>query len=136
MKEELKDLAVLKNAPAMFQEYLPPKEDLRVTVVGRETFSARSNSSHLDWRTDASVRWQSTSLPRQIANSMRKTMRLLGLSMGSFDLRIDEQGRPVFLEINPNGQFLFLEVANPDLQISAAIARLLLSSERQGRSAS
>ena len=29
--------------------------------------------------------------------------------MGAVDMKISEEGEPVFLEINPQGQFLFVE---------------------------
>ena len=35
--------------------------------------------------------------------------RLLDLRMGVFDLKMDPSGVPVFLELNPQGQFLFVE---------------------------
>jgi hypothetical protein len=45
--------------------------------------------------------------------------------MGIFDLKLDADGLPTWLEVNPQGQFLFLE-ALCDLPLSAAMARFLV----------
>ena len=52
-------------------------------------------------------------------------MQELGLRYGAIDLILTPDDRFVFLEINPNGQYLWIELAT-DLPISAAIADHLL----------
>jgi len=44
---------------------------------------------------------------------------------GAIDLRLTPEGRYVFLEINPAGQFLYIEYATGQ-PIAAAIARKLI----------
>jgi D-alanine-D-alanine ligase-like ATP-grasp enzyme len=50
----------------------------------------------------------------------------LGLPFGTIDMRIDPCGEYQFLEVNPAGQFLWIEIAT-GLPISAAVADLLQS---------
>jgi len=50
----------------------------------------------------------------------------MGLTLGSFDFREVDKNY-YFFEINPNGQFLFLEVDDRRLRISSAVANLLYS---------
>jgi hypothetical protein len=38
-----------------------------------------------------------------------RVLELLGLKMGVVDLKLDPIGEPVWLELNPQGQFLFVE---------------------------
>ncbi|MEV4245300.1 hypothetical protein AB0J63_18065 [Streptosporangium canum] len=52
-----------------------------------------------------------------------------GLTYGAIDLILTPDGRYVFLEINPNGQFLWIEDAT-GLPIGAAIGDLLMSGVR------
>jgi hypothetical protein len=47
--------------------------------------------------------------PNDVADKLRALMRRLGLVYGAIDLRLTEDGRYVFLEINPAGQFLYVE---------------------------
>ena len=52
-------------------------------------------------------------------------MRRLGLLYGAIDLVETPDGRHVFLELNPSGEFFWLE-QQPGLPISAALADILL----------
>jgi hypothetical protein len=52
-----------------------------------------------------------------------------GLPSGSFDLAVDRDGEFHWLELNPNGQWGWLE-ENTGLEMSAAFADLLAQGER------
>jgi hypothetical protein len=51
-------------------------------------------------------------------------LRVLGLSYAAFDLRRTPQGEHRFLEVNPGGQWLFVE-RRSGLPIAEALAGLL-----------
>jgi hypothetical protein len=51
----------------------------------------------------------------------------LGLNYGAIDIIVTPDGRHVFLEVNPVGEFFWLECCSPHLPISQAIANLLLT---------
>ena len=57
-------------------------------------------------------------------------MRRLGLWYGAIDLRRAPDGEYVFLEINPAGQWLFVEYAT-DQPISHELATLLARLDRE-----
>jgi hypothetical protein len=40
---------------------------------------------------------------------LRAILHELGLAMGIFDVKLTDDGEPVFLEVNAQGQFLFVE---------------------------
>jgi hypothetical protein len=48
-------------------------------------------------------------LPADVRRRIRKLMSRLGLVYGAIDLRLTSDGQHVFLEINPAGQWLFVE---------------------------
>ena len=48
-------------------------------------------------------------------------MKQLGLIYAAIDMAIDSEGNHVFFEVNPGGQWLFIEIAT-DLPISDAMA--------------
>ena len=56
-------------------------------------------------------------------------MRRLGIVYGAIDLRRTPDGRHVFLEVNPAGQWLFVEQATGQ-PIARALARALLAHDR------
>ena len=50
----------------------------------------------------------------------------MGLVFGAIDLKLAVNGEPVFLEVNPQGQFLYVEIRT-GLPISDALAEYLAS---------
>lgn len=120
----------LRSAPMILQEGLQQKVDLRVTVVGNLTWCASVKVSGQpitgDWRlakTDAE--FADTDLPLTIADRCISLVRRLGLNFGAIDLALT-QDRYYFLEINPTGEWAWLQ-AGLGFPIAAAIAQLLAS---------
>ncbi len=127
-REDAESLEALRLSPVILQERVPGV-DLRVTVVGDEVFSceidARDTRSPNDFRpVFRECRVARAALPASVEKLARKMMTRLGLTYGAFDFRRGEDGRVVFLELNPAGQWLFVEqrTAQP---IAAALARVL-----------
>ena len=127
----LEDLDNLQIAPAIFQEAVPKLYELRISVVGHEVFTARIDSqeseiSRVDWRrydlehTPYSI----YRLPENIEGLCKQLVALLGLQFGAIDMIRRPDGEYVFLEINCNGQFAWVEELT-GLPISEALARLL-----------
>ncbi|WP_037501175.1 MvdC/MvdD family ATP grasp protein [Solirubrobacter soli] len=121
----------LRLCPVLVQPYVEKRLELRVTVVGERVFAAAihsqaSNHTRLDWRRYDDARTPITpfALPGELADRCRALVRALGLCYGAIDLVLTPDDRFVFLEINPNGQYLWIELAT-GLPIGAAVADLL-----------
>ena len=56
-------------------------------------------------------------------------VRHLGLAMGVVDLKLDGDGEPVWLEVNPQGQFLFVEGLS-GVPLTRALAEFLAARSR------
>ncbi len=117
-------------APGIFQEYVPKRVESRVTVVGDEVFAceidSQTNCATLhDWRRDLSnTQYRTHELPASVARKCSEFVKLLNLKFGALDFVIRPDGAYVFLEINPNGQWLWIENLT-GLPIGNAIAALL-----------
>ena len=132
--DELHLIGNVRYTPVIFQEYVEVDVDLRVTVVGDEIFPAaihsRDTSYKVDFRMDITrARIEATRLPNDVEDGLRALMKRLGLVYGAIDMRRTPEGRHVFLEINPAGQWLFVEHFSGQ-PISASLARLLADSDR------
>ncbi|MFI6454064.1 MvdC/MvdD family ATP grasp protein [Streptosporangium amethystogenes] len=122
----------LRFCPVIAQQYVPKRLELRVTVVGRRVFAAEihsqeSNRSMVDWRRYdlAMTPHRVHPLPDEVSGRCLAMTDRLGLDFGAFDLVLTPDGRYVFLEINPNGQWLWIEGLT-GLPISEALCDLLL----------
>ncbi|GAA2720192.1 MvdC/MvdD family ATP grasp protein [Actinocorallia aurantiaca] len=121
----------LRYGPIIVQAYVPKRLELRVTVVGDAVFAAEihsqsTNRTRDDWRRYdlAATPHAAHDLPGGTAEQCRSLVRALGLRYGAIDLILTPEGRYVFLEINPNGQYLWIERLT-GLPISAALCDLL-----------
>jgi hypothetical protein len=127
------------HAPAILQQRIPGP-DVRVTIVGDQVFAAeidaRRSGSPDDYRGhERQCRFTPCRVPVAVERGLRALMRDLGLLYGAADFRRGGQGDWYFLELNPEGQWLFVEQRTGQ-PISAAVAELLASEGRPARKAS
>jgi glutathione synthase/RimK-type ligase-like ATP-grasp enzyme len=123
----------VRFCPVLFQAAIPKKVELRITVVGRQVFAAaihsqESNHTRHDWRRydKNETIYTPYDLPRALEAQCVALVEQLGLLFGAIDMIVTPDGRHVFLEINPNGQYLWIEHAT-GLPIGDAICDLLAS---------
>ncbi|NMF61931.1 MvdD family ATP-grasp ribosomal peptide maturase [Brasilonema octagenarum] len=135
--EDLENLQALRFCPMTFQEKLPKALELRTTIVGQHIFTAaidsqRNQKAQYDWRRQGLAlinAWESYNLPADVQKKLLELMSYFGLNYGAIDIILTPDGRHVFLEINPVGEFFWLE-GSPGLPISQAIAEVLLTYQK------
>ncbi|MFB6980601.1 ATP-grasp ribosomal peptide maturase [Streptomyces scopuliridis] len=121
----------VRVAPHLFQARVDKVADVRVLIVGRRAFAVRIDSELLDWRKDYSaLTYTVKHLPHRVDKALRAYLDRLELVSGSFDLAVDRAGDYWWLELNPNGQWGWLETET-DLPMSAAFADLLMRGDRR-----
>ncbi|MGV9687514.1 ATP-grasp ribosomal peptide maturase [Streptomyces sp. NPDC003444] len=125
----------VRVVPHLFQARVDKIADLRVLIAGRHTFAVRIDSELLDWRKDYSaLTYTVEHLPTGVEEALRAYLGHLELVSGSFDLAVDRAGVLWWLELNPNGQWGWLE-QETGLPMSAAFADLLAHTEPLARAA-
>ncbi len=113
----------------LFQARIEGSYDVRLTVVGDELFAAairrKSGAGELDWRKDhEDLCYQPCDVPTEVAHGIRQLMYSLELTFGALDFAVDDAGSWWFYEVNPNGQWFWIE-RQTGLPISVALATLL-----------
>ncbi|MGW5850220.1 ATP-grasp ribosomal peptide maturase [Streptomyces sp. NPDC055254] len=115
----------IRVVPHLFQARVDKVCDVRVTIVGRQVFAVRIDSELLDWRRDyAALAYSVATLPAPLEEALLAFLDAFGLVSGSFDLAVDRAGAYWLLELNPNGQWGWLE-EHTGLPMAAAFADLL-----------
>ena len=138
--EDVEDLEGLRLSPMTFQERIAKALELRVVLIGECTFAAsidsqQTESTRMDWRRNAVARldaWRPYDLPAEIQTKLQRLLDIFGLQYGAFDVILTPDGRYVFLELNPTGEFFWLD-GIVGLPISKAIADVLLGERRRPR---
>lgn len=131
-EKDLESLPALQYAPGIFQEYVPKDVELRVTVVGNTVFAAEiysqeSERAKHDWRRDfENTVFRRHQLPKNVEEQCLRLVKLLDLQFGAIDLVLRPDGQYTFLEINPNGQWLWIENLTK-MKIGRCLAHLLCS---------
>jgi glutathione synthase/RimK-type ligase-like ATP-grasp enzyme len=111
---QLVDVAKLDDesvriVPALYQEFIPGDIHLRINVFGRSVYAASITTSDLDWRPNLNVPVSSYTVDPALENMLIRCLHAMDLEMGIVDIKLLPSGEPVWLEVNPQGQFLFLE---------------------------
>ena len=104
--------ADLALAPIVIQEFLNPKVDIRVTVVGNRAYTALilkdGKGMYGDWRkVKDEVTFVKHELPADVENKCIFLVKKLGLIFGGIDLAL-VNGKYYFIEINPTGEWAWL----------------------------
>ncbi len=133
-QHELKLIESVRYAPVIFQKYIEAECDLRITIVGDEIFAtafySQETSYGVDYRMDMErARVKATHLTAEVERRLHNLMDRLGLVYGAIDMRLTPDGRYVFLEINPEGLWRFVEERTGQ-PITASLAGVLASHDR------
>lgn len=121
----------IKVCPNYLQELIEKKYDVRVTVVGDKSFAVRIESqttdvTKIDWRRGENILPHDViKLPDYLSDQCVAMTRALGLQFGAIDFVVDMSDNFVFLELNPNGQWAWIENLT-GIDISGAISDLLI----------
>ena len=119
-------------APAIYQEFIPGDRHLRINCFGDHIYPMLYHSSSIDSR-DSLPPHEPVSLPADIEGSLRETLRLLDIRMAIMDAKLTPPGEFVWLEANPQGQFLYQEGLS-DFDLKSRFADFLIEEAvRAGR---
>lgn len=112
-EEHIADLDSFDITPCIFQENVEKELELRVTVVGVKAFTAAVDSNiveetKIDWR-KGQLSFFKYELPAEIEHKCILLVQKLNLRFGAIDIIKRTDGQYIFLEINPNGQWAWIE---------------------------
>ena len=125
-------------APCLLQRHIPKRLDVRVTVIGASVFAVAIRSqdhpeARNDWRRGSTLQLahELHALPSPIEQLCARLVRELGLAFGAIDLVLTPDGEYVFLEINPNGQWAWIQQICPKVPLRETLADLLIGGGSQ-----
>jgi len=126
---DLADLRGFDTTAHQLQRFVDKRYDLRVVMVGERLFPVAihptSAAARVDFRSDyRALRHAVVDLPPTVQSGIRALMAELGLVFGCLDFVVDQSGGHHYLEVNPTGQFGWLE-ALVGVPITEALAELL-----------
>ncbi|MBA2650121.1 MAG: hypothetical protein H0U75_11140 [Legionella sp.] len=125
---------LLQLTPSIFQKEIKKKYELRVTYFDGFIVAAKINSQihtagKVDWRAipHDQLHIEPYTLPILLADQIRAFMEQMNLVFGALDFIVNEDHTYVFLEVNEQGQFLWIEALNSDFKMLDIFIQLLLN---------
>jgi hypothetical protein len=106
------DAESVKLCPVLLQEEIVRRADVRATFIGPQCFVAdiTGEPSLVDWRDpDVPVSYSASGLSDEAQRMCRAMLAKLGLIYGAFDFVRTPEDDLVFLEVNPTGEWAWLE---------------------------
>ena len=119
-------------APTQLQEYVEKAFELRITVIGEKVFAVKIDSqaheeTKVDWRLHTQMNPHSIfELPAKIEKFCIEFLKEQNLLYGAMDFIVTPNNEYVFLENNPFGQYLWLEIETK-IPLTEAMCDLLIS---------
>lgn len=123
---------LIRALPGIYQAEVERAEELRITVIDDHIFTVTvlpKDPSQVDWRRGlgGGLSFKESSLTDEFSSMIIAFMRKMGLRYGAIDVIVRPDGEYVFLEVNPQGAYLWLE-RDLDIPITKTIANCLLES--------
>ncbi len=123
----------LQRTPGIFQKEIQKKYELRITCFGDYIVAAKLNSQDhpdgkMDWRAirEKPMLVEPYTLPDNLEQQIRKFMLEIGIVFGSFDFIVTPNDDYIFLEVNEQGQFLWIEDYNPEIKMLDIFVNFLI----------
>lgn len=120
-------------APVFLQKEIKKRYEYRITIIGDKYFVCRIQSqdinnddAKLDWRiiNPDKVGHYADDLPISYISKLQAMLKYFNLNFGAFDIIEDINGNLFFIELNPNGQWYWIEILT-GLPMAQAMADLI-----------
>lgn len=123
--------------PVVVQEYVEHDAELRVYFVQGEVhgFEVTKSTPADPWLAPDRVGASRVDLPPAVVSATRTLAAALSLRYGAFDF-LQRAGAPVFLEVNPTGDWLWAETRARAAPVTLAVVRMLSGLHRRRHPAS
>jgi len=96
-----------------FQKYVDKLYELRIHVIGTDIIAVKIESQEnseaiVDWRLADfnDLDYEEVDLPDVVRKSILKFMSIMGLNFGILDMIVTKDQEYIFLELNPNGNWV------------------------------
>lgn len=138
--DELREnLDRVRHCPCIFQEYVEKAYEVRLTVIGNTYFpvtitSQEEDATAVDWRGKVHLPYGDYQpLPSHVVKQVQALLAELRTVYAAVDFIVTPSGEYVFLEVNPGGQFMWMQQAL-GLPMGDTLAELLMAggSPRRG----
>jgi glutathione synthase/RimK-type ligase-like ATP-grasp enzyme len=109
----------MRLAPVFIQKRIQKKAEYRLTLISKQDVVCWIDAKHIN-DAEVTLDWGVTEpdklvhvpdkLPIEYPSKLYQMLDELGLNFGAFDIISDEDDTLYFIELNPNGQWYWIEI--------------------------
>jgi glutathione synthase/RimK-type ligase-like ATP-grasp enzyme len=136
-RKEIVEPNRIMKIPSIYQQRIRKKYDIRVTIFGKKVFPVEIHSqkfadSKTDWRRSSDLKMEQKEhlLPKKLQEKCLQLTNYFKLEFGAIDMVLTHEKEYFFLEINPNGQWAWLE-QRTNYNLTDTLIDLLLNRKGQ-----
>jgi ATP-grasp ribosomal peptide maturase len=127
--EDLAEPQGVSATATTLQRFVPKAFEVRLTVIGQQTFPiaihASTEAARTDWRSDpAALRYELVTMPDTVAEGVWRYMQRTNLAYAGFDFVVTPDGQWVMLEANTGPQIGWLQAATGAAMVQAMATML------------
>ena len=137
-REQIEQNSFIEAVPGIYQQLIEKKFEVRSTFFGSRALSVKIDSqAHpkgmFDWRNAINLKGYLSpiDLPSEVTEKCLRLMSAMSLSVGCFDFVVDKKGEYWFLEVNQQGQFLWVEAGCPEIPMLDAFVSFVTDDKTQ-----
>ena len=108
----------------IYQQRIDKVADIRMVIMGQDVFTYKviqSGEQHFDYRIgfykNDHLTYEAISIPASLKKQMIRFMASVNVNFASADFALTSDGEFAFLDLNPSGQWLFLEHSSPETKV-------------------
>lgn len=141
--DHLTNLMDLNTCPTLFQEEIDKAVDVRITIVDQAIHAVELLAQEEDGAQRCDIRrnnmndvvYRPARLPAPIEHRIRKLVAHYALRFAAIDMAVTREGDWVFFEVNPNGQWAWMDLAGVSDIAASFVASFSEMAERSCRAA-
>lgn len=107
----------ISQCVTIYQQCIAKVSDVRMLILGQDLFAYRviqEGEQYFDYRVgfheeEGYLRFESISVPKDLQKEMARLMEALKINFASADFALTADGEFIFLDLNPSGQWMFIE---------------------------
>lgn len=130
-ESDLEHLDDLAQCPTLFQQLIRKHSDVRITIVDGDIHAFELTAKDIDGHQRCDIRrnnmldvkYSAVNIPEDVTVALRRLMASYALRFAAIDMAVGTDGQWYFFEVNPNGQWAWL-----DLCAGAKIYRSFITS--------
>ncbi len=130
----------IKTCPSIYQVKIPKKFDIRTVVIENNLYSAKiiskkldDNKEYTDWKEIyykyQNVQIEPIKLNKNIVEACINLVKMLNLDIAVIDLCMSKDNKIYFLEVNPYGQWLWMDIISEEFPLLDCFAKYILSTK-------